>query len=79
MLVVAILVSAFYLTTQRFKARQYYMQLSQLQNNATTLNKEFTRLQLEEGTYSSELAVQDYATHSLGLVPADKKHVREFK
>jgi cell division protein FtsL len=55
------------------------MELSKLQNQTDTINKEYTRLQLEEGTYSSGLAVQDYALNKLGLVQADKQHIVELK
>jgi cell division protein FtsL len=78
-LVIAILVNAFYLTSQRFAARQSYMELSKLQNQTDVINKEYTRLQLEEGTYSSGLAVQDYALNKLGLIQADKQHIVELK
>ncbi len=77
-LVIGVLGNAFYLINQRFTARNLYMQLSQLQTKTDTLNKEYTRLQLEEGTYSSDLAVQDYAQHNLGLVQADKQHIVEL-
>jgi cell division protein FtsL len=78
-LVITILINAFYLTNQRFAARQFYMRLAQLQKQADGLNKEYTRLQLEEGTFSSDLAIQDYAKHDLGLIQADKQHVVELK
>jgi cell division protein FtsL len=78
-LVAIILGSAFKLVNQRYQARNYYMQLSQLQNKTEGINKEYTRLEIEEGTYSSGLAIQDYAVRNLGLVPADKQHVLELK
>ena len=78
-LVFVVLANAFYLISQRFVARSSYMKLAELQNKAELLNKEYTRLQLEEGTYSSNLAIQDYATHNLGLIPPDKQHIMEVK
>ena len=78
-LLVVVLGNAGYLINCRFQARGAYMKLSQLQNKADYLNQEYTRLQLEEGTYSSDLAVQDYAKHNLGLIQADKQHVVEIK
>lgn len=78
-LVIGILVNAIYIINQRFNARQNYMQISVLQNKASNLNKEYTRLQLEEGTYSSGLAVQDFAATNLGLVQPDKLHIVELK
>lgn len=79
LLVILGLGNAFYLINERFGARNLYMQLSQLQNKAEALSKEYTRLQLEDGTYSSDLAVQDYAEHNLGLVRPDKQHIVELK
>ena len=78
-LVVGVLGNAFYLINHRTQARSAYMELSRLQNKADSLNKEYTRLELEEGTYSSDLAVQDYASHNLGLIQADKQHIMELK
>lgn len=77
-LVIALLINAFYLTHERFEARIGYMKLAELQNKADNLNKEYTRLELENGTYSSSLMVQDYASRNLGLIPADKQHIVEL-
>ena len=55
------------------------MKLADLQNKSDGLNKEFTRLELEDGTYSSNLTVQSYAANNLGLIPADKQHTMELK
>ncbi len=79
LLLMVVLVSAFYLINRRYQARLLSMQLAQLQAKAETLNKEYTRLQLEEGTYSSDLAIQDYAERKLGLVQANKQHIMELK
>jgi cell division protein FtsL len=73
------LVSAFYLINQRYAARLLNMQLAHWQSANDELNKEYTRLQLEEGTYSSDLAIQDYAERQLGLIQADKQHIVELK
>lgn len=75
----AILITSFFVINQRYLARQSYMQLNSLQNQAENLNKEYTRLQLEEGTYSSGLAVNDFAAKNLGLVQPDQKHVVDIK
>ena len=75
----AILITSFFIINQRYLARQLYMQLNSLQNQAENLNKEYTRLQLEEGTYSSGLAVNDFAAKNLGLVQPDQKHVVDIK
>ena len=78
-LTMAILITSFFVINQRYLARQLYMQLNSLQNQAENLNKEYTRLQLEEGTYSSGLAVNDFAAKNLGLVQPDQKHVVDIK
>ncbi|RTK98998.1 MAG: cell division protein FtsL [Proteobacteria bacterium] len=78
-LTMAILITSFFVINQRYLARQSYMQLNSLQNQAENLNKEYTRLQLEEGTYSSGLAVNDFAAKNLGLVQPDQKHVVDIK
>lgn len=78
-LTMAILITSFFIINQRYLARQLYMQLNSLQNQAENLNKEYTRLQLEEGTYSSGLAVNDFAAKNLGLVQPDQKHVVDIK
>ncbi len=78
-LLFSMIINAFYLTNQRYAARNLYRVLAQLQNNADSLSKEYTRLELEEGTYSSGLAIQDYAEHDLGLIQPDKQHIVELK
>lgn len=78
-LTMAILITSFFVINQRYQARKIYMQLNSLQNQAENLNKEYTRLQLEEGTYSSGLAVNDFAAKNLGLVQPDQKHVVDIK
>jgi cell division protein FtsL len=78
-LVFVALGNAFYLTQERYSARLGYMKLADLQNKSDVLNKEFTRLELEDGTYSSNLTVQSYAANNLGLIPADKQHTMELK
>lgn len=78
-LMVSILITAFFLIGQRYISRQYYMQLNSLQNQADNLNKEYTKLQLEDGTYSSGLAINDFAAKNLGLVQPDQKHIVDIK
>ncbi len=79
LLVIGVLITAFFIVNQRFIARKYYMQLNTLQNKANDLNQEYTRLQLEEGTYSSGLAINDFAAKNLGLVQPDQKHIVDLK
>lgn len=74
-----VMMSAFMLITKRYESRIGYETLSQMQHHAENLNKEYTRLQLEEGTYSSNLVLQDFALKRLGLIEPDKNHIVEVK
>ena len=78
-LLIGVIVSAFMLVTQRYSARLDYNNLAQLQKSADVLNKEYSRLQIEVGTYSSNLVLQDVAYNKLGLVAPDPKHIVEIK
>ena len=71
--------SAFCLVNLRYQARQDYTKLAVLKAQADDLNKEYTCLQLEEGTFSSNLVLQDFAVNKLGLVEADKAHIVGIK
>ncbi len=74
-----VVISAFRLINIRYQSRNAYALLAELQLQADKLNKEYTRLQLEEGTYSSNLVLQDFALHKFGLIKPDKKHIVEVK
>lgn len=74
-----VMVSAFMLIAKRYEARVDYDTLSQMQHHAEELNKEYTRLQLEDGTFSSNLVLQDFALKRLSLVEPDKNHIVEVK
>lgn len=78
-LLLAVMVSACILITKRFSFRNYYTDLANLKNGENQLNTEYTKLQIEEGTYSSSLVLQTVALKQLGLVEPDKKHIMEEK
>jgi cell division protein FtsL len=78
-IVIAILVTAMLIIRQRFIARSYYIELNRMQNQTVKLNEEYSRLRLEEGTYSSGLAVSNFAANKLGLVQPDVQHVVDLK
>ncbi len=78
-LLIVILVYAFMLVSQRYTARLEYNRLATLQRVAEGLNKDYTKLQIEAGTYSSGLVLQDIAYNKLGLVVPDSKHIVEIK
>ena len=71
--------SAFCLINIRYQARQSYTKLAALKTQADEFDKEYTRLQLEEGTFSSNLVLQDFAVNKLGLIQADKAHIIGIK
>lgn len=67
------------LIEKRYTIRLSYDRLAQLQHQGSELNKEYTKLELENGTYSSSLVLQDFAINKLGLVLPDKNHIVEVK
>jgi cell division protein FtsL len=71
------MLSAFLLVNKRYQSRIDYGQLARLQRHEEELNKEYTRLQLEEGTYSSRLVLQSFALNQLNLIEPDKNHIME--
>jgi cell division protein FtsL len=79
LLLCCIFVSAFMLISKRYQSRLHYIALTKLRDQATNLNKEYTRLELEEGTYSSNLVLQDFALNKLNLVQPDKQTLMEIK
>ncbi len=78
-LLLVFIITSFGLVSMRYQSRLHYQTLSKLKVEADVLNKEYTRLQIEEGTYSSNLVLQDVAMHRLGLVAPQKKDVLEIK
>lgn len=75
LLLAGVMISAFNLVNKRFQSRIDSIKFSALENQADFYNKEYTKLELEEGTFSSNLVLQDYAVHKLRLVQADKTHI----
>lgn len=76
-LIITMVISAVLLVGKRYQARLSYEHLANLQDIAEQYNKDYTRLQLEEGTFSSRLVLQNYAISKLGLIEPDKKHMAE--
>lgn len=74
-----VMFSAFSLINKRYQSRIDYAKLAALKNQADVYNKEFTKLELEEGTFSSNLVLQDFAINKLGLVQPDKTHIIGIK
>lgn len=73
------IISAFCLINRRYQTRVDYARLAVLKNQADFLNKEFTRLEIEAGTFSSNLVLQNVAVNKLGLIQADKNHIVGIK
>lgn len=71
-LLILILISCFSLINVRYQYRVYNKQLAQLENMAYNLNKEFSKLQLEDATYTSNLVLFDLAVNKLGLIRPTK-------
>ena len=78
-LLACVITDAFWLVGKRYQSRTDYTVLADLTNQATELNREYSRLQIEEGTFSSDLVLKDFAVNKLGLIEADKKHTMEIK
>lgn len=78
-LLACVITNAFWLIGKRYQSRTDYTTLALLNNNTEVLNKEYTKLQIEEGTFSSDLVLKDFAVRKLGLIEADKKHMMEIK
>jgi cell division protein FtsL len=75
MLLVVVVVGGGLLVSQRYKSRLHYMKLEELKKAAYQYDQNYTKLQLELGTYSSGLVLQDIAYNKLGLVTPDNKHI----
>lgn len=78
-LLFAVIVSACFLITKRYTVRNYYTTFANLKNQETQLNTDYSKLQLEEGTYSSNLILQNVALSKLKLVMPDQKNIMEVK
>ncbi|MDQ5920437.1 MAG: hypothetical protein QG673_493 [Pseudomonadota bacterium] len=74
-----VIYSAFCLVNKRYQSRIDHARLAALKNQADVLNKEYTKLELEEGTFSSNLVLQDFAVNKLGLIQPDKNHIIGIK
>jgi len=78
-LMIVVVVGGGMLVSQRYKSRLHYMKLEELRKSAYQYDQNYTKLQLELGTYSSGLVLQDIAYNKLGLVTPDNKHIRGAK
>lgn len=70
-----VITNAFWLINKRFQTRNDYTHFAELNSTASDMNKEYTKLQIEVGTFSSDLILQDVAKNKLGLIDPDKKQI----
>ena len=78
-LVIALLVTSMLIISQRFIARGYYVELNQMQNQKVKLNEEYSKLRIEEGTYSSSLTINNFVAKKLGLFQPDLQHIIDLR
>lgn len=78
-LVIALLVTSMLIIRQRFIARGYYVELNQMQNQKIKLNEEYSKLRIEEGTYSSSLTINNFVAKKLGLFQPDLQHIIDLR
>lgn len=75
-LIVLIIISSEKLIKQRYNIRVNENNLAQLKKDADNLEKEYSRLEIEFGTYSSNLVLKEFAMKKLQLIkPEDKQLV----
>lgn len=74
-LIVVVICGSIKLINKCYETRVKYSILEKLQNQHEAYEKEYTQLELEEGTFSSNLIIKDFAIDKLGLIQADKEHM----
>lgn len=75
----AVIICACLLIRQRYQTRLDYILLNETNTACDNLNKEHTKLQLEVGTFSSDLILEDFAIHKLALIEPSNKQKMELK
>ena len=74
LLILVVIYNSIKLINQCYQTRLSYSLLEKLQNQNKIYEKEYSQLELEEGTFSSNLVIKDFAVDKLGLIQADKNH-----
>ncbi len=67
LLILATVISGVLVVYARHKHRQAYIELSQLEKQRDELNIEFSRLQLEQATWSETNRIEKIAVERLGM------------
>ncbi len=75
LLIVAVLGSGIAVVYARQQHRQAYIELTRLEKQRDELNIEFSRLQLEQATWSETNRIEQVATERLGMVFPQGKDV----
>lgn len=78
-LIIVVIISAFGLISKRYQSRLHNANLALLKTRTEALDQEYTRLQIEEGTYSSNLVLQDVAMNKLSLIQPTKQNIVGIK
>ena len=74
-LIIVVIANCIKLVNQCYQTRVKYAILEKLKNQNKAYENEYTQLELEEGTFASNLIIKDFAIDKLGLVQADKNHI----
>ena len=67
LLILATMISGVGVVYARHKHRQAYIELSRLEKQRDEINIEFSRLQLEQATWSETNRIEQIATERLGM------------
>ncbi len=76
-LIILIILSSVKLIRQRYNIRVNENNLAQLKKDADNLEKEYSRLEIEFGTYSSNLVLKEFAMKKLKLIKPENKQLVE--
>jgi cell division protein FtsL len=72
-----IIILSIKLIKQRYEIRVNENNLAQLKKEADNLEKEYSRLEIEFGTYSSNLVLKEFAMKRLQLTKPEDKQLME--
>lgn len=67
LLLIVLVVSGLFLVSQRFKTRVLYTNLNNLYKEQVVFNDEYTKLQLEYGTYTSDYVINQFSQKNVSL------------
>ena len=68
LLSLAVLLSALGVVMARHESRKVFVEIEELQKTRDNLNEEWGKLQLEEGTWGTNVRVEELARTRLGMV-----------